>query len=515
MSACSLLRRLAQLLAALIAIVVLVDPVAARAETRVALIIANSRYAPGNELTNPPSDARLIEASLRKAGFGDIVIKNDLGHAAMIDALKEFGNKADHADVALVYYAGHGVEVDHVNYLVPTDVVFAHPRDVDIEAVKLDTVLSYTENARRLRLVIIDACRESPYFTNLKKSSAGVISKGLQAVDPSKDLLVVFSAKGNTVAFDGRVNSPFAEALAQHIVEPGREVNAMFRQVRDDVMHRTNDIQEPAVYGSSADFYFIAPVAVAAAPAVPAIDIESETWSLCKSSLSRGPCDAYLASYGTGRFAALVRTRIADLSHASEAADTMAANLAAARAASAAATNAANLAATYAANLAANTPGGAASGGATRSATIGPAVGAPASNLPGFAAVPAATSVPATIASTAAPVVQQASPSVKPTVTPAPPPPVVPTSARVGDLGITVRYDKVAKGILVDAIDRNATFVAGKLFLGDLIMKIGSAVPDAAQSPDAQLAANWKSDGRLKLLVKRGDAMSVVMILGN
>nr|WP_295660326.1 caspase family protein [Polymorphobacter sp.] len=600
-----------RLVVALAALLLL--PVAASAETRVALIIANSQYAAFAKLTNPSADAHLVGAALKKAGFDKVTVLEDLGLVAMNKALQDFGNEADHADVALVYYAGHGVEVDHVNYIVPVDVAFAHDRDVDIEAVKLDRMLSVTENAKRLRIVILDACRDNPFFDKLKKSmaQAGAVSKGMTAVEPSKNSLVIYSAKAGTLASDGRVNSPFAEALAKRIVEPGREISLLLRQVRDDVLTRTGGSQEPFTYGSlsSQEFYFIPPVAVAVAPPPPAIDIEAESWTLCKTSQSRGPCDAYLATYASGRYVALVQTRVADLTHtAAAAAANLAANIAAAhaatvaannaaaiaaaKAASVAATNAANLAAAYASTLAVSAGGGGGDAIAARSTSLGTAGPAPSPSLPAFAA---STSTPDVIKTTSPPsaVVVKASPPpstpavvvASPAPTPAaivaasPPPvavavaptvvaaPTVPSPApapapaavavsrpalapvllaslgpsstpnavppyaaagapgvaratggfapvRVAGLGMTVRYDAASKGILVESIDRDA-LVSGKLFSGDLIIRIDTVAPDAASPPDTQLAANWKTEGRLKLLIKRGDANSLVIIRGN
>lgn len=596
-----------RLLAAFAALLLL--PVSASAETRVALIIANSQYAAFTKLTNPAADARLVEAALRKAGFDKVTVLEDLGLVAMNKALQDFGNEADHADVALVYYAGHGVEVDHVNYIVPVDVTFAHDRDVDIEAVKLDRMLSVTENAKRLRIVILDACRDNPFFDKLKKSvaQAGAVSKGMTAIEPSKNSLVIYSAKAGTLASDGRVNSPFAEALAKRIVEPGREISLLLRQVRDDVLTRTGGSQEPFTYGSlsSQEFYFIPPVAVAVAPPPPAIDIEAESWTLCKTSQSRGPCDAYLATYASGRFIALAQTRVADLTHtAAAAAENLAAAVAAAKAATIAANNAANVAAAKAAMLAANNAatlaaayastlasGGAVGGDgiAARSTSIGtvgsmtsaplsvPAIAMPsppiasavaatvappkpvvaavvppsavvvAATPPPSAIVVAATPPPSAAVVASAPVVVASAPAAIPASAPAIPAsrpaaaPIVLASlgpmngangvppnaaaasakspagfatARVGDLGFTVHFDAVTKAILVDSVERNA-IVSGKLFAGDLITKVDIAAPDIAQAPDAQLAANWKSEGRLKLLVKRGDATSVVIIRSN
>lgn len=406
---------------AALAVLLFAGPVAA--ETRVALIIANSNYGAFGTLRNPGPDARLVADALHKSGFDKVTVVEDLGRAAMIHALQEFGNEADHADVALVYYAGHGVEVDHVNYIVPVDVTFAHERDVDNEAIKLDNMLAYAENAKRLRIVILDACRDSPYFKQGRQAIAqpGATSKGLAAVEPNKNTIVIYSAKAGTVAYDGGVNSPFAQALARRIVDPQQpEISLLVRQVRDDVMAQTSDKQEPVAYNSlsSQEFFFIQPTAMNRASALS--DIEREAWGLCKNAQSRVPCDAYLKSYPTGLFASLAQTRVADIAH----------------------------------------PGGSAVVAAARSTSAsGPA---------------------------AAPL-------------------------RIGDLGIVVRFDTAAKGIVVNSVERNAV-AAGTLFDGDVITKIAGDAPDPAQPADAQLIAAWKADGRIPLVVRRGGAPSAFVL---
>ena len=115
---------------------------------RVALIIANARYANAPQLTNPVADSKLIEASLRRAGFDDVQTRTNLGKAAVEAELRAFGNRAEGADVALFYYAGHGIEAGGQNYLIPTDAKLQRDRDLDIEATRLDTVMQVVSSAR-------------------------------------------------------------------------------------------------------------------------------------------------------------------------------------------------------------------------------------------------------------------------------------------------------------------------------------------------------------------------------
>lgn len=282
----------------------------AASETRVALIIANSAYTGGAPaLPNPASDGRLMAGALKSVGFSTVTLVTDANRLAMERALRSFAAVAERADVALVYYAGHGIESNGENYLIPVDAALSNDRDLEIEAVKLSTMTTMVEGARRMRIIILDACRTPP--AGMRRTSASrSIGRGLAAIEPAGDSLVVYSAKAGTVAADGSgTNSPFATALARRMVEPGREINLLFRKVRDDVLAATGKVQEPFTYGSlsSEQFYFVAPQAAGAVQ-----DIESETWMICRDSRSPGPCDAYLKRFPTGRYAELARTRLSD-----------------------------------------------------------------------------------------------------------------------------------------------------------------------------------------------------------
>jgi uncharacterized caspase-like protein len=168
----------------------------------------------------------------------------------------------------VIYYAGHGIEMGGRNYLIPVDARLQTDRDVEFEAVPLDQVLSSTEGARKLRLILLDACRENPFARQMRRTvAARAIGRGLARIEPDGGTLVAYAAKDGEVALDGEgQNSPFVTALIRHIATPGVEINKLFRLVRDDVLAATGRKQEPFVYGSlpGEDFYFIPPVATTA-----------------------------------------------------------------------------------------------------------------------------------------------------------------------------------------------------------------------------------------------------------
>jgi uncharacterized caspase-like protein len=194
----------------------------------------------------------------------------------LIDALRTFADQAEAADWAVVYYAGHGIEVNGVNYLIPVDAKIAVDRDVQFEAVRLDQIMTSVDNAKKLKLILLDACRNNPFVPQMRRTVApdavaattGVgttstrsIGRGLGEVNVSGATLVVYAAKHGQVALDGEGgNSPFAVAVVQRLATPGVEINKLFRLVRDDVMEATAGRQEPFTYGSlpgREDFFFV------------------------------------------------------------------------------------------------------------------------------------------------------------------------------------------------------------------------------------------------------------------
>lgn len=223
------------------------------AAKRVALLIGNEKYEATSQLNNPANDVELMKASFEEAGFDSVTTVHDVGRQAMVKALRDFEDLATGADVAIVYYSGHGMEMNGQNFLLPTDVKLQTDKDIEDEAVGLDRVQRSLEGATKLKLVILDACRNNPFEQSMTRSiSTRAVSRGLARVEPeSADLLVAFASKAGTVALDGEgKNSPFATALAKYLTEPGVDVRIALGKVRDEVVSVTNRGQEPFVYGS-------------------------------------------------------------------------------------------------------------------------------------------------------------------------------------------------------------------------------------------------------------------------
>ena len=229
---------------------------------RVALVIGNSAYRAVGLLPNPANDAELVGAALRQAGI-EVTIDHDLDREGMIAALRAFTRKANAADWAVIYYAGHGLEVGGTNYLIPVDAKLETDLDVSDEAISLERMMAAIQGARRLKLVVLDACRNNPFARQMKVTVANrSIGRGLAPAEPTGATLVAYAAKEGTTAQDGDSgDSPFALSFAKRVVEPGVEINIVFRYVRKDVLESTNNEQEPFVYGSLPpdNFYFVAP----------------------------------------------------------------------------------------------------------------------------------------------------------------------------------------------------------------------------------------------------------------
>jgi invasion protein IalB len=223
------------------------------AERRIALVIGNSAYRSAAELPNARNDAKTVAKLLTDAGFDVVQSKSDLGVEEFRRVLRDFADLSDNADVALVYFAGHGIELSGANYLVPVDARLARDRDAEDEAISLDRLLHTVEPARRLKLVILDACRENPFVAKMSRlSPTRSIGRGLARVEPTaSDTLVAFAAKAGSMAGDGDgTNSPFTKALLAHLTTPGLDVRIALGRVRDQVLKDTNRQQEPFVYGS-------------------------------------------------------------------------------------------------------------------------------------------------------------------------------------------------------------------------------------------------------------------------
>jgi tetratricopeptide (TPR) repeat protein len=238
-------------------------PVLPNTVRRVALIIGNGAYRNVHQLDNPPRDAKLVASALQDIGFQTVTLTNDLTRDKFFDALHAFAGEAEKSDWAVVYYAGHGFEIGGVNYLVPVDAKLAADRDAETEAVALEQVIAAVGGARKVRLVMLDACRDNPFAPTMQRTmELKLVDRGFSNIEPAAGFMVVYAAKHGETALDGDgVDSPFATAVARDIKQPHVEVRKLFDLVRDDVWSASKHQQQPFSYGSPPgreDFYFVA-----------------------------------------------------------------------------------------------------------------------------------------------------------------------------------------------------------------------------------------------------------------
>lgn len=296
----------------------------ARAERRLALVIGNAGYAVG-PLANPANDAALIAQSLETADF-EVTRHTDLGYRdlqrAVIRFARQLGASGDDT-VGMVYYAGHAVQANGENYLIPIDADIRDTLDLEIQSLKMDTVMHSLEQAgNRLNMVVLDACRNNP-FPSMNRAG----TRGLAKIDAPYGTLLAYSTAPGDVAADGSGrNSPYTTALARVMRTPGLPVEQVFKQVRIAVMERTANRQVPWESSSlTGDFYFFpqaAPepsVAVAAAPAVasaPDQSAEVAFWNSVADSDDKIQLESYLNAFPEGLYAPLARAKIAALGKA-------------------------------------------------------------------------------------------------------------------------------------------------------------------------------------------------------
>lgn len=290
-------------------------------QARVALVIGNSAYEKVPELPNPTRDAADIGRALERLDFKITQIKNATAQE-MRKAVVEFGRSAEGSDIAVVFYAGHGMEVGGENWLIPISAELRSDTDIESEAISLRSVSLQVSKARKLGLVILDACRNNPFAAKMKRStSTRAVTRGLAPTEPSDNVLIAYAARDGTTASDGDGrNSPFTTSLLRHIETPGLEISFLFRRVRDDVMAATKREQQPFVYGSlSKEEIYLkasavavqAPVASTPAPATPAED--EKFWLAIQTSTVAGLYEEFLARYPRSNHVAVARQRIKDL----------------------------------------------------------------------------------------------------------------------------------------------------------------------------------------------------------
>jgi hypothetical protein len=282
----------------------------------VALVVGNSTYQSVPQLPNPSSDANAVSKMFKDAGF-DVTTAINVGNLDFKRAIRKFETEADRADIAVVFYAGHGIEIGGTNYLIPVDAKLASDRDADDEAIALDRMVTSADGAQRLRVVILDACRDNPFTVKMRrerKVANRAVASGLGKIEPtSTDTLIAYAAKAGSTAEDGDgEHSPFTTAVLKNLTVPGLDIRLAFGRVRDEVMKATGNKQEPFVYGSlgGGNISLIPAPQVAAEP--PAADVKAD-YDLVAKINSRRAWEVFLGTYKTGFYSELARAQLASL----------------------------------------------------------------------------------------------------------------------------------------------------------------------------------------------------------
>lgn len=239
---------IAQWYAALLFATVLLSMTTAAQAERVALVVGNAQYENTQPLANPRNDAEAVAAALRNLGF-DVFDGYDLTRSAFEELIRDFARGAQDADAAVLYYAGHGLEVGNINYLVPVDANIRDETDLKFETVTLDDIIGFMERENRTNLIFLDACRDNPMARNLSLNMGTrsvAVGRGLAPVETGVGTLIAYATQPGNVALDGvGRHSPFTDALLDHIATPDLDVEIMMRSVRRDVMQKTGGQQIP------------------------------------------------------------------------------------------------------------------------------------------------------------------------------------------------------------------------------------------------------------------------------
>src|SRR6202790_858770 len=314
------------LILALSVISILASSNVAKADRRVAFVVGNGAYKNAQPLPNPPIDAKAMASVLRNVGF-EVVEGTNLTRDKMTERLLEFGKKAQGADVALFFYAGHGIAINGTNYLLPVDADIKSEMDVRLgSTINIDVTLDQTMSDAKVKLVLLDACRDNPFAARLRslKTTRRVnVQTGLAEMKSGEGTLIAFATGPGQTALDGQegTHSPFTRALLANVAKPGVEIQEAMTKVRAQVNEETNKGQLPWGHTNLIGSVYLNPVAAANAAAAPAAvasssgasDVELEFWRSVKESNKPEELNAYLTTYPNGQFKPLALARIAAL----------------------------------------------------------------------------------------------------------------------------------------------------------------------------------------------------------
>jgi hypothetical protein len=295
-------------------------------EKRVALVIGNGAYERAPKLDNAVFDAKAVAQAFRKLGF-DVVDGYDLDIAQMRAKVSDFASALPDAKSAVIYYAGHGISVDDENYLIPTDISLKNPTDLDLGAIGVSILLRQMKREDRVNIVILDACRDNPFATELAKNKTRAVvgDRGLSRIDGdlARGTLIAFASDPRSVALDGAPgrHSPFTEAFLNHVFDPAVSIDAVMSRVRAEVWESTRHNQLPWVNTSLIGDYDLNPQAAPEAPApINATDDRQSQevllWESAQHSNLPADYQAYLGAYPSGVFARMAKNRIAALENA-------------------------------------------------------------------------------------------------------------------------------------------------------------------------------------------------------
>jgi uncharacterized caspase-like protein len=307
----------------------------ALADKRVAFVVGNGAYKNVAQLPNPPIDAKAMAGVLRNVGF-EVVEGTNLTRDKMTEKLLDFGKRAQGADVAVFYYAGHGIAIGGTNYLLPVDADIKSEMDVKLgAAINIDLTLDQTMGDAKVKLVFLDACRDNPFAAKIKSTATRSVSvgQGLAEMKSGEGTLIAFATGPGQTALDGQegTNSPFTRALIAHITEPGIEIQQAMTEVRAQVNEETNKGQLPWGHTNLIGSVYLNPAAAktanttpttapggGTAPAVTTMangntgnEVEVEFWRSVRDSNKPEELNAYLTSYPNGQFKSLALARIA------------------------------------------------------------------------------------------------------------------------------------------------------------------------------------------------------------
>ena len=297
---------------------------AAQAQDRVALVIGNTKYVSANVVPNAVNDARVMARALREIGF--VVVDGfDLVRDNMERQIREFLRRSENARVVLIFYAGHGLQVDGRNYLLPVNARLQTASDLGFETVGLDNILESLDGATRTNIIILDACRNNPFAQALSARSGVARSvtalSGLAGYSKlGTGTLIAFSTAPGAVALDGSgSNSPFTRALARHVRTPGLEVRQMLTRVRADVAAETEGRQIPWDNSALLGEVYLAglgkpgPQRVDHSAAAPAPTADDLVWEAIKDSRVGAVFEEFVNKFPTSPHARAARGRADEL----------------------------------------------------------------------------------------------------------------------------------------------------------------------------------------------------------